>query len=100
MREKIAWEQRYDVQFETRVRIVANTGFFVTKCRFTRRTATLRSEQWFAANHYLPELESPMSRRQLTLVVLTLASLAVTACGVSPTAPKHDAPIVVMGSSG
>jgi hypothetical protein len=100
MREKIAWEQRYDVQFETRKRIVANTGFFVTKCRFTRPTATLRSEEWFAANLHLPESESPMSRRQLTLVVLTLASMVATACGASPTAPKHDAPIVVVGSSG
>jgi len=41
-----------------------------------------------------------MSRRQLTLVVLTLASLAATACGTSPTAPKHDAPIVTSGSTG
>jgi hypothetical protein len=46
-----------------------------------------------------PEPESPMSRRKLTLVVLTLASLAA-ACGTSPTAPKHDAPIVVSGSGG
>jgi hypothetical protein len=38
-----------------------------------------------------------MSRRKLTLVVLTLASLAA-ACGTSPTAPNHDAPIVVSGS--
>jgi hypothetical protein len=41
-----------------------------------------------------------MSRRQLTLVVLTLASVVATACGTSPTAPKHDAPIVVSGSGG
>jgi hypothetical protein len=41
-----------------------------------------------------------MSRRQLTLVVLTLASMVATACGTSPTAPKNDAPIVVVGSSG
>ena len=42
-----------------------------------------------------------MSRRQLTLVVLTLASLVATACGTSPTAPKNDAPkIVVVGSDG
>jgi hypothetical protein len=40
-----------------------------------------------------------MSRRQLTLVVLTLASMVATACGTSPTAPKQDAPIVV-GSTG
>jgi len=39
-----------------------------------------------------------MSRRQLTLVVLTLASLVATAC-TSPTAPKRDASIVVSGSS-
>jgi hypothetical protein len=41
-----------------------------------------------------------MSRRQLTLVVLTLASMVATACGSSPTAPKNDAPIVVVGSGG
>ena len=42
-----------------------------------------------------------MSRRQLTLVVLTLASLVATACGTSPTAPRNDAPpIVVTGSGG
>jgi hypothetical protein len=40
-----------------------------------------------------PELESLMSRRQLTLVVLTLASLVATACGTSPTAPTRDAPV-------
>lgn len=40
-----------------------------------------------------------MSRRQLTLVVLTLASLVATACGTSPTAPRRDASIVVSGSS-
>jgi len=40
-----------------------------------------------------------MSRRQLSLVVLTLASLVATACGTSPTAPQKDAPIVVSGSS-
>jgi len=100
MREKMAWQQRYNVQFETRVRIVANTRFFVTKCRFTRRTATLRSEHWFAANPHLPESESLMSRRQLTLLVLTLASMVATACGAVPTGPKNDAPIVVVGTSG
>jgi len=48
-----------------------------------------------------PEPESPMSRRQLTIVVLTLAtSLVATACGTAPTAPSHDAPIVVVGSGG
>jgi hypothetical protein len=47
-----------------------------------------------------PEPESPMSRRQLTIVVLSLASLVATACGTSPTAPKRDAPIVVSGSGG
>ena len=38
-------------------------------------------------------------RRQLTLVLLTLASLVATACGTSPTAPKRDASIVVSGSA-
>jgi hypothetical protein len=41
-----------------------------------------------------------MSRRQLAFVVLSLASLVATACGTSPTAPKHDAPIVNSGSTG
>jgi hypothetical protein len=41
-----------------------------------------------------------MSRRQLALVVLTVASLVATACGTSPTAPQKDAStIVVSGSS-
>jgi hypothetical protein len=41
-----------------------------------------------------------MSRRQLTLVVLSLASLAATACGTSPTAPERNVPIVTTGSTG
>jgi uncharacterized protein YcfL len=41
-----------------------------------------------------------MSRRHLSLLVLAIASFVVTACGSSPTAPNHDAPIVVMGSGG
>jgi len=55
---------------------------------------------WFAANPHLPESESLMSRRQLTLLVLTLASMVATACGAVPTGPKNDAPIVVVGTSG
>ena len=39
-----------------------------------------------------------MSRRQLSLVVLAIASFVVTACGTSPTAPRNDEPIVVSGS--
>jgi hypothetical protein len=93
VREKVAWEQSDDVQFGTWRNIVAKTGFFVTKCRFTRRTATLRWEQRFRPNlPSIPEPESLMSRRQLTLVVLTLASMIATACGTSPTAPRGDAP--------
>jgi len=47
-----------------------------------------------------PGPESLMSRRQLTLVVLTLASLVATACGASPMEPRKDAStIVVSGSS-
>ena len=41
-----------------------------------------------------------MSRRHLTLVVAVIASLVVTACGSSPTAPRQDAPIVTAGSGG
>jgi hypothetical protein len=49
-----------------------------------------------------PILESPMSRRHLTLVLVAFASLVITACGVSPTAPRHDddTAIVVVGSGG
>jgi hypothetical protein len=42
-----------------------------------------------------------MSRRQISLLVVTIASLVVTACGTSPTAPRNDeVPGVVMGSGG
>jgi hypothetical protein len=43
-----------------------------------------------------------MSRRHLTLVLVAFASLVITACGVSPTAPRHDdtTSIVVSGSNG
>jgi outer membrane biogenesis lipoprotein LolB len=34
-----------------------------------------------------------MSRRQQSLVVLTIASLVLTACGTSPTAPRQDASV-------
>ena len=42
-----------------------------------------------------------MSRRQISFVVIAIASLVVSACGVSPTAPKADGDeisIVVVGS--
>lgn len=41
-----------------------------------------------------------MSRRYLTLVVVAVASLVITACGTSPTAPRQDDEIVVSGSNG
>jgi hypothetical protein len=43
-----------------------------------------------------------MSRRHLTLVLVAFASLVITACGVSPTAPRHDdtTSIVTAGSTG
>jgi hypothetical protein len=44
-----------------------------------------------------------MSRRQLTLAIVTIVSLVATACGVSPTAPKHGddtTAIVTSGSNG
>jgi uncharacterized protein YcfL len=41
-----------------------------------------------------------MSRRYLSLLVVAIASLVVTACGSSPTAPRHDDEIVVSGSGG
>jgi hypothetical protein len=44
-----------------------------------------------------------MSRRQLTLAIVTIISLAATACGTATTAPRHDGDttaIVVSGSNG
>jgi hypothetical protein len=41
-----------------------------------------------------------MSRRQISLIVVAIASLVVTACGTSPTAPRNDVPSVVAGSAG
>jgi len=44
-----------------------------------------------------------MSRRQLTLLVVALVSFVATACGTSPTAPRHDGDttaIVTAGSNG
>lgn len=48
-----------------------------------------------------------MSRRQLALALVTIASLALSACGTSPTAPRSDTvppttvpAIGVSGSSG
>jgi hypothetical protein len=43
-----------------------------------------------------------MTRRHLTLVVVAIASLVITACGSSPTAPRNTepCPIVTVGSSG
>lgn len=41
-----------------------------------------------------------MSRRQISLVVVAIASLVVSACGTSPTAPRQDGPIVTVGSGG
>ena len=41
-----------------------------------------------------------MSRRQLALLVLAIASFAVSACGTSPTAPRNDEPVIVVVGSG
>ena len=41
-----------------------------------------------------------MSRRQLSFVIVALASLVITACGTSPTAPRHDDDAVVTAGSG
>jgi hypothetical protein len=43
-----------------------------------------------------------MSRRHLTLVVVAIASLVVSACGSSPTAPSRDGTttVVTSGSAG
>lgn len=39
-----------------------------------------------------------MSRRQISLLVVAIASLALSACGTSPTAPRNDG--VLVGASG
>ncbi|CAN5739555.1 hypothetical protein BH11GEM1_BH11GEM1_24570 [soil metagenome] len=36
-----------------------------------------------------------MSRRQLSLLVVAIASLVVSACGTSPTAPRNDDPPII-----
>ena len=44
-----------------------------------------------------------MSRRQLTLAIVTIVSLVATACGTATTAPRGDdttAAIVTNGSGG
>jgi hypothetical protein len=45
-----------------------------------------------------------MSRRQLTLAIVTIISLAATACGTATTAPRHDGDstglVVTSGSNG
>jgi hypothetical protein len=41
-----------------------------------------------------------MSRRQISFVVVAIASLVVSACGTSPTAPSHDEPVIVVAGSG
>jgi hypothetical protein len=44
-----------------------------------------------------------MSRRQLTLAIVAIVSLVASACGTSPTGPRHgddSTAIVVSGSNG
>jgi hypothetical protein len=41
-----------------------------------------------------------MSRRHLTLVLVAIASLAISACGTASTAPHRDCPIVTSGGTG
>jgi hypothetical protein len=45
-----------------------------------------------------------MSRRQLTLAIVTIVSLVATACGTATTAPRHDGDstglVVTSGSNG
>jgi hypothetical protein len=41
-----------------------------------------------------------MSRRLVSLVVIAIASLVVSACGTSPTAPRNDTPLVTSGTGG
>lgn len=41
-----------------------------------------------------------MSRRHLTLIVLTLATFAVAACADAPTGPSNDSPCSVLAGNG
>ncbi len=41
-----------------------------------------------------------MSRRQLTLALVAVASLVLSACGTSPTAPRNDDPTTIVVSGG
>ena len=44
-----------------------------------------------------------MSRRQLTLAIVAIVSLVASACGTSPTGPRHgddSTAIVTAGSTG
>lgn len=59
-----------------------------------------RLQSWFSNEPQIPHWSRHMSRRQLSLLVLAVASFVVTACGSSPTAPSHDEPIVVMTGTG
>jgi hypothetical protein len=99
VREEVAWEESDDVQSEVPEIIGAKTRFFVTKCRFTRSTATLAFLSRFART-VLTLPESSMSRRQISFVVVAIASLVVSACGTSPTAPSHDEPVIVVVGTG
>jgi hypothetical protein len=49
---------------------------------------------------FLSLSESPMSRRQISLLVIAIASFVVSACGTSPTAPRQDDPTIVTSGSG
>src|SRR5258708_31979193 len=96
MREEIAWQKSYDVHFESRQRIGAKSRFFVTKLRFTPRATTLAYGRGFL-QRYIPLMEPSMSRRLIALVFVAVASLVVSACGSSPTAPRNDCPLVTAG---
>jgi hypothetical protein len=41
-----------------------------------------------------------MSRRQLSFVVVALASFLVSACGIANTAPRHDDTTIVTNGGG
>lgn len=100
MCEQVAWKESYYVQSGGRKDIGAKSRLSVTKCRFTRRLASLA---FGVVQHEpsIPHRSHPMSRRQIALLVVAIASFAVTACGSSPTAPRNDEPaIVTVGSGG
>jgi hypothetical protein len=99
MSQQISRKERYDVQdFRCGMTLAQKPGFLSQNAGLRIAPRPYPSH---VTRHESPTLpESSMSRRQISLVVIAIASLVVSACGTSPTAPRNDAPLVVSGSGG